>query len=205
MSNTPPSTVKGNGGERLWRRVLPSILLVAFVVAAYSNSFEGAFLFDDIYHIVENDRVRQLWPPWELLSVERPVVEFSLAVNYALGGLNPWGYHAFNLVVHILAALTLFGLVRRTITANAECGMVVTLSPPRRTKGLFSRWRCFASLSPALSREGMTPLIPHSQFRIHNSAFTIPHSLSHLRSRCSGRCIPSRPRASPTSSNAARR
>jgi len=35
---------------------------------------------------------------------------------------------------------------------NAECGMVVTLS---EAKGLFSRLRCFASLS-------MTPLIPHS-------------------------------------------
>ena len=37
-----------------------------------------------------------------------------------------------------------------------ECGMVVTLS---EAKGLFSRWRCFASLS-------MTPRIPHSSFRI---------------------------------------
>ncbi|MEK7755821.1 MAG: hypothetical protein AAB385_01260, partial [Planctomycetota bacterium] len=115
MSDTLPTTVVGNDGERLWRRVLPSVLLAAVVAAAYSNSFSGAFLFDDLYHIVENERILQLWPPWDLLTVERPVVEFSLAVNYALGGLNPWGYHAFNLVVHILAALTLFGLVRRTL------------------------------------------------------------------------------------------
>jgi Flp pilus assembly protein TadD len=129
MSNPPPTTVKGNGGERLVRRVLPSLLLVAFVVAAYSNSFPGVFLFDDIYHIVENERIRQLWPPWDLLSVERPVVEFSLAVNYAFGGLNLWGYHAFNLVVHILAALTLFGLVRRTITSCQSRGRKPTDTP----------------------------------------------------------------------------
>jgi len=170
MSNTPSATVKGNGGERLWLRVLLTLLLVAFVVAAYSNSFHGVLVFDDVYHIVENERIRQWWPPWELLAVERPVVELSLAVNYALGGLNPWGYHAFNLVVHILATLTLFGLVRRTIIANAECGMVVTLS---EAKGLFSRSRCFASLS-------MTPLIPHSQFRIHDSAFVIAFSVALL-------------------------
>jgi len=112
--------------------VLPSLLLVAVVAAAYSNSFPGVFLFDDIYHIVENERIRQLWPPWELLAIERPVVELSLAVNYGLGGLNPWGYHAFNLVVHILAALTLFGLVRRTIAVNAEFGMLKERQPNHR-------------------------------------------------------------------------
>src|SRR3989304_5251682 len=52
---------------------------------------------------------------------------------------------------------------RRTITVNAECGMVVTLS---EAKGLFSRLRCFASLSMPL-------LIPHSPFRIHHSAFVV--------------------------------
>lgn len=129
MSNTPPTAVKGNGGERLWRRVLPSLLLVAFVVAAYSNSFQGVFLFDDIYHIVENERIRQLWPPWELLAVERPVVELSLAINYALGGLNPWGYHAFNLVVHILAALTLFGVLRRMLVVYQSRGRKPTDTP----------------------------------------------------------------------------
>src|SRR5271169_6362708 len=35
-----------------------------------------------------------------------------------------WGYHAFNLGVHLLAALTLFGIVRRTLgMRSAECGV----------------------------------------------------------------------------------
>jgi len=93
----------------------PLVLLIVAAVAAYASSFGGAFLFDDVIHIVENENIRRLWPPWPLLGVERPVVEVSLAVNYALGGLRPWGYHAFNLGVHILAGLTLFGLVRRTM------------------------------------------------------------------------------------------
>jgi tetratricopeptide (TPR) repeat protein len=84
-------------------------------VVAYGNSFGGVFLFDDVIHIVENERIRHFWPPWPLLSNERPVVEVSLAINYALGELRPWGYHAFNLAVHLLAGLTLFGVVRRTM------------------------------------------------------------------------------------------
>ena len=43
----------------------------------------------------------------------RPVVQLSLAFNYALGGLNVWGYHAFNFVIHVLAGLTLFAILRR--------------------------------------------------------------------------------------------
>ncbi len=102
-------------GARVWRRRLPPVLLIVAVAAVYLNSFDGAFLFDDVYHIVENERIRRVLPLWHLFAVERPLVEFSLAVNYALGGLNPWGYHAFNAAVHLLAALTLFGVVRRTL------------------------------------------------------------------------------------------
>jgi Flp pilus assembly protein TadD len=43
----------------------------------------------------------------------------SLALNHSLGGLNPWGYHAFNLAIHIAAALALFGVVRRTLPLAA--------------------------------------------------------------------------------------
>ena len=41
-------------------------------------------------------------------------MNLSLAINYRLGGTNPTGYHVFNVLVHTLAALTLFGIVRHT-------------------------------------------------------------------------------------------
>ena len=40
----------------------------------------------------------------------------SLAVSYRTGELNVFDYHAFNLAVHLLAAVALFGVVRRTLT-----------------------------------------------------------------------------------------
>jgi len=104
------------------RRVAAAaLILVAAGVLAYSNSFRGAFVFDDIRAIVNNPHIRQVLPlsrslsgPWDSAVRDRPVVSFTLALNYALGGLEPRGYHLFNLAVHLLAGLTLFGIFRRT-------------------------------------------------------------------------------------------
>jgi hypothetical protein len=42
----------------------------------------------------------------------RPLVALSLALNYAIGGLDPRGYHVFNVLVHVLASIALFALAR---------------------------------------------------------------------------------------------
>ena len=84
-------------------------------MSAYSNSFGGVFLFDDIPHIVNNARIQRLTPIDTWLHTRRPIVNLSLALNYHEGKLAPWGYHLVNLAVHVLAGLVLFGIVRRTI------------------------------------------------------------------------------------------
>jgi len=45
-------------------------------------------------------------------------VSLTLAINYRLGGLNVFGYHALNLLIHILVGLVLFGIVRRTLSGG---------------------------------------------------------------------------------------
>jgi tetratricopeptide (TPR) repeat protein len=73
------------------------LLLIGVGVATYYNSFAGAFLLDDDGRIVQNPQIRQFWPPWQVMAHSaRPVLDLSIAINYALGGLNVWGYHAVN-------------------------------------------------------------------------------------------------------------
>lgn len=98
------------------------LLVVAVMLLAYQNSFTGPFVFDDVGAIPANKTIRHLWPIGDVLSPPasagvggRPVVNLSLAINYALGGTSVGGYHFLNLAIHILAALTLFGIVRRTL------------------------------------------------------------------------------------------
>jgi Tfp pilus assembly protein PilF len=100
-------------------------LIVLATTAAYSNSFRGAFILDDIDCILNNATIRHLWPLGPVLSppseggrtvAGRPLVNLTLAINYAVSGTDVWSYHATNLLVHILAALTLWGVVRRTLS-----------------------------------------------------------------------------------------
>ena len=116
-------------------------MIVLAALAAYHNSFGVPFLYDDFPSIVDNPSIRRLWligkvlsPPAASLSGGRPAVNLSLAVNYSLGGTNVWGYHAFNLAVHALAGLTLYGLVRRTL---ARPGM-------RKQFGVSGEWVALA-------------------------------------------------------------
>lgn len=89
---------------------------------AYCSSLTAPFVFDDKATVLENSTIRHLanirevlMPPTSGGVSGRPLVNLSLAVNYALGGTAVWGYHAFNLAIHILAGLTLFGILRRTL------------------------------------------------------------------------------------------
>ena len=89
-------------------------LIVAAGLIAYANSFSGAFVYDDYPHIVGNEQIRKLSLVSALHS-RRPLVSLSLSINYHFGELKTGGYHAVNLIVHLLAAFTLFGVMRRTL------------------------------------------------------------------------------------------
>lgn len=106
-----------------WHRspVFAALLLTLAGVGAYHNSFGGPFIFDDEPSLLENPTLSSLWrawwPPTEggITISGRPLLNFSFAVNHALGGTNPWGYHLGNLGIHLAAGLALFGVVRRTL------------------------------------------------------------------------------------------
>ena len=94
---------------------MPGVVIAAGV-GAYLGSFKGVFIFDDLRRIVGNPNIRGFASVWRSLpGDERPLVSLSLALNYAISGLNVWSYHLFNLAVHLLAALTLFGVVAGTL------------------------------------------------------------------------------------------
>jgi tetratricopeptide (TPR) repeat protein len=114
----PPRTSPESPLDVGWRAVI--IILTALL--AYANSLSGPFIFDDFISIVDNQQIREWWnfatvlfPRRELPTAGRPLVNFSFAVNYAVGGLDVRGYHLVNLAFHLLSGLLVFGIVRRTL------------------------------------------------------------------------------------------
>lgn len=99
-------------------------LVVAAGALAYSNSTSGVFLFDDHIDIDRNPAITSLDSLWRVVAEQgqsgvsgRPLVALSYAYNYAWCGLEPRGWHLVNIAIHILAALALFGVVRRALSA----------------------------------------------------------------------------------------
>lgn len=97
---------------------LVALLLIAVVGAiAYANVLHAPFEFDDEFVIVNNGFIKHIgslrslqllwrWSPLRFLA------HLTLGVNYAVGGLNVFGYHLANLAIHILAAWTVYWLTR---------------------------------------------------------------------------------------------
>jgi tetratricopeptide (TPR) repeat protein len=93
------------------------------VLLAYAGSLHGPFLYDDRTSIPFNESIRDLHalgqilhPPGGGATVSgRPFLNLTFALNYAFGGLDLRGYHLTNVLLHVAAALALYGLVRRTL------------------------------------------------------------------------------------------
>ena len=106
---------KPNKQEKLGTVVASLVILMA-CAAAYSNTFGVPFLFDDLQRIRDEVSIRTVWPPTVAMhNSNRPFAHYTFALNYMAHGYELWGYHAVNLCVHCLAALCLFGLIKRTL------------------------------------------------------------------------------------------
>lgn len=83
-------------------------------VLVWSNALDGAFVLDDVVHIVEDQkRLAEWWPLSESLKFEqRPLTFLSLVADHAMWVVDPWGHHLTNLLLHLAAAMLLFPTMR---------------------------------------------------------------------------------------------
>ncbi|MFQ5901743.1 MAG: tetratricopeptide repeat protein, partial [Thermodesulfobacteriota bacterium] len=98
-----------------YKTTLISLLIIAVVgFLSYSNTFNASFHFDDTSSITDNPSIKDLSnikAIWQFTPT-RFITYLSLAVNYHFGGLNLFGYHIVNLVIHILTAFLVFWFMR---------------------------------------------------------------------------------------------
>jgi tetratricopeptide (TPR) repeat protein len=97
--------------------------LTLAVFGAWANALNAPFVLDDSINITNNLTIRGFgsdfapWYPPDYTSLSgRPLTNLSFAVDYALWGLNPAGFRAVNMALHLFCAFLLMGIARRTFT-----------------------------------------------------------------------------------------
>ncbi|MDD2851545.1 MAG: tetratricopeptide repeat protein [Desulfuromonadaceae bacterium] len=98
----------------LFRSKFQIVIICLLGVAAYSNTLQIEFVFDDFGRIVNNITIRELtfFLTPASFAKSRYVCDVSFALNYALHGLNPVGYHVFNLSIHLITSLLVYATVQ---------------------------------------------------------------------------------------------
>ena len=95
------------------------ILLTVFV---YWNSLGNDFVFDDQV-LTENPNLLKIHTLSDAAGVGlgwRPLLFFTYGLNYYWSGLNPYSYHAVNLLLHIINVVLVYFIIREVVRVLDE-------------------------------------------------------------------------------------
>lgn len=110
-------------------------LLFLAACSVYWNALSCGFVFDDVSAIKENKDLRPRTPLWNLFLNDfwgtpmvaershksyRPLTVLTFRINYAIGELNPFGYHFANILLHGIVTVLFYRLVRRHLVPVNE-------------------------------------------------------------------------------------
>lgn len=95
-------------------------VLIGVSFGLYANTLTATFTYDDFEFVLPNEALRDLGTLPQLLNPfagggtgYRPVRNLTLALDFALWGENPMGFHLTNCLLHTLATLLVYGVGRR--------------------------------------------------------------------------------------------
>ena len=134
---TPESD--SNADLSLGAALLRGAVLLLLPVVLYLPALRGEFAVDDHRFIVRHTDTLDavLAAPWTAFTdpstnavggdddIYRPIRTLSFAIDHALFGLDPLGYHVHSVLLHGMAALLAWRLLRRT--AGERVGFVAAL------------------------------------------------------------------------------
>ena len=112
--------------------VIGILLLTSMVyLPSLSNDFTN---WDDQGYVLENKLLQDvsLEGLQEIIVTPiganfHPVTMLSLALNYQISGLDPFSYHLFNLLLHLINTLLVFGFIYLLSEKKLEAAVIVAL------------------------------------------------------------------------------
>ncbi len=98
---------------------VPILLALGFIL--YLGALQAPFVYDDRGYILQNHAIRSLSNFWSFGGT-RYLGYLSFALNYAVGGLNPFDFHLTNVLIHICNSILLFYLTLTTFRTPVMAG-----------------------------------------------------------------------------------
>lgn len=100
-------------------------LLLVLTLLAYAPALRDGFVWDDDAHVTDNptltslDGLRRIWVEPTSTPQYYPMVHTTFWIERHLFGLNPFGYHLDNVVLHLLNAFLLWFLLESLLVPGA--------------------------------------------------------------------------------------
>jgi tetratricopeptide (TPR) repeat protein len=104
---------------------LPAVLLVLATILAYQPAWHAGFIWDDDDYVTANplltarDGLRRIWFSMDSPSQYFPLTYTVFRLEHAVWGLNPAGYHWFNILLHAANGLLVWRLLMRLAVPGA--------------------------------------------------------------------------------------
>ncbi len=100
-----------------WTPWVAALSLIVLAVLIYIPCLSGQFVFDDHNAILQSLLVREIWPLTRFLThSNRPLMDFSYAINFWLGGgYDVYWFHLTNIILHAASTVVLYLLASRTL------------------------------------------------------------------------------------------
>jgi tetratricopeptide (TPR) repeat protein len=86
-------------------------------IGVYLNALDNPFVYDDFFTVTGNPSITSASDPrWTLVYMPfRPVVNVSYAIDRAVWGYRPFGYHVTSVLLHAAVSVLLFAFLRRLL------------------------------------------------------------------------------------------
>ncbi len=108
-----------------WKRLLLCVLISAVTLAAYYPAIRGGFIWDDDDYVTQNLHLRsaaglaRIWLDPGAVPQYYPLVHTTYWLEYRLWALEPLGYHLGNVLLHLLAALLAWRVLKQLAVPGA--------------------------------------------------------------------------------------
>ena len=136
-----------------------AVVFIGLGFLIYGNALPHPFVHDDVVFIQQNPNIARLdnlssvfFSPARMgqdtgvaTPYYRPLLEIIYRLEYRLFGLDPFGFHLFNVTVHVLNSLLLYTLLVQLIQARptAFAAALIFLVHPVQTEAV----ACVAGIS----------------------------------------------------------